>query len=57
MTKLFNDAMNISIFPDQRKLVEVTAIFKKDDPTESKNSRPVIVSTVFERIMDGHLFC
>ena len=49
--------MNISIFPDQRKLVEVTAIFKKDDPTESKNSRPVIVSTVFERIMDGHLFC
>ena len=48
--------MNNSEFPDELKLAEVTATFKKkDDPTKSKNHSPVnvlpTVSKVFERIM------
>ena len=47
--------MNNSEFPDELKLADVTATIKKDDPTKSKNYRPVsdlpTVSKVFERIM------
>ena len=35
-TKLINNTMNNSEFPDELKLVEVTALFKKDNPTKSK---------------------
>ena len=49
------DTMNNSKFPDELKLAEVTVTFKKDDPTKSKNYRPVsilpTVSKVFEKIM------
>ena len=55
MTKLFNDTMNNSEFPDKLKLAQVTATFKKDDPRKSKNSRPVsvlpTVSKVSKRII------
>ena len=55
LTKLFNDTMNNSEFPDELKLAEVTATFKKEDPTKPKNYRPAsilpTVSKVFERIM------
>ena len=47
--------MNNSEFPDELKLVEVTATFKKDNSTKSKNYKPLsalpTVSKVFERIM------
>ena len=56
MTRLFDNTMNNSEFPDELKLAEVTATFKKkDDPTKSKNHSPVnvlpTVSKVFERTM------
>ena len=34
LIKLFHNSMNNSEFPDELKLVEVTAIFEKDDPTK-----------------------
>ena len=34
LTKLFNDTLNNSGFPDELKLAEVTATFKKGDPTK-----------------------
>ena len=34
LAKLCNDTMNNSEFPDELKLAEVTAIFRKDDPTK-----------------------
>ena len=53
-TKLLNDAMNNSEFPDELKLAEVKATFTKMI-TKSKNYRPVsvlpTVSKVFDRIM------
>ena len=33
LTKLFNDTLNNSEFPDEVILAEVTATFKKDDST------------------------
>ena len=55
LTKLFNDTLNNSKFPDQLKLVEVTAAFKIDDPTKSKNYRPAsvlpTVSKAFKTLM------
>ena len=55
LTKLFNDKLNNNEFPHELKSAEVTATFKKDDPTKSKNCRPVsvlptIVSKVFEKL-------
>ena len=34
LTKLFNDTMNNSQFPDELKLAEGMVTFKKDDPTK-----------------------
>ena len=55
LTKLFNNTILTSDFPDKLKVADVTPIFKKDDPQKSKNYRPVsvlpVVSTVFERIL------
>ena len=34
LTKLFDDAMINSEFPDELKLAEVTTTFKKDDPAK-----------------------
>ena len=36
LTKLFNDTINKSEFPDELKSAEVTAAFKKDDPQNQK---------------------
>ena len=59
-TKLINNTMNNSEFPDELKLVEVTVIFKKDDPTKSKDYLPVsalpTVLKLLERIMNGQIF-
>ena len=55
LTKLFNDTLNNIKLPDELKLAQVTAAFKIDDPTKSKNHRPVsvlpTVSKVFETLM------
>ena len=55
LTKLFNNTILTSDFPDKLKVADVTPIFKKDDPQKSKNYRPVsvlpAVSKVFERLL------
>ena len=40
---MFNDTINNSEFPDELKSAEITEMFNKDDPTKSKNGRPVSV--------------
>ena len=52
----FNDnTTNNNEFPDELKLAEVMAPFKRDDPTKSKNYRPgsvlPTVSKMSEKIM------
>ena len=55
LTKLFNNTILTSDFPDKLKVAGVSPIFKKDDPQKSKNYRPFgvlhVVSKVFERLL------
>ena len=55
LQKLFNDALRDDYFPDKLKCVDVTPVFKKDDPTKAKNYIPVsvlpAVSKNVERLM------
>ena len=55
LQKLFNKTLSNKEFPDESKLVDVTPIYKKDDPNKSKNYIPVnafpVVSKVLEKIM------
>ena len=51
----FKDTVIYCEFPNELKKADVTPIFKKDDPTKTKNYRSVsvlpVVSKVFETIM------
>ena len=55
LTKLFNNTILTSNFPDKLGVADVSPIIKKDDPQKSKNYRPVtvlpVVSKVFERLL------
>ena len=55
LTKLFNNTILTSTFPDKLKVADVSPIFKKDDPQKSKNYRPAsvlaVVSKIFERLL------
>ena len=52
---LFNMTVLTGNFPNELKLVDVTPVFKKEDPLKSKNYRPLsvlpVISKIFERIM------
>ena len=51
---LFNNAISNSVFPENLKLADVTPVFKKKDPLDKTNYRPVSVlppvSKIFERL-------
>ena len=53
--KLFNKILRAGNFPDRLKLADITPVFKKNNPSEKENYRPVgvlpVVSKIFERIM------
>ena len=53
--KLFNEILRAGNFPDRLKLADITPVFKKNNPSEKENYRPVgvlpVVSKIFERIM------
>ena len=59
LTDIFNKNICENNFPDELKLADVTPIYKKDDPTNSKNYRPVsvlpVTSKIFERILQKQL--
>ena len=53
LTKILNTSLERGCFPNQLKLAEVTAVFKKEDELNKSNYRPVSVlshaSQIFER--------
>ena len=55
LQKLINDALRDGYFPKKLKCADVTSDFKNDDPTKTKNYRPVSVlpgvSKIFERLL------
>ena len=60
LTKCINKAFNENKFPVTLKLSDIVPVFKKLDPTDKTNFRPVSVlpsmSKVFEKIMYDQLY-
>ena len=60
LSKLFNLSLSLSKVPKAWKKANVTPVFKKDDPTDCKNYRPIsLLSTlgkVMEKIVHKHVF-
>jgi exonuclease III len=59
LTLIANQMINTGIFPDRLKLAKITPIFKKGDPHECGNYRPIsilpTISKVFEKIILSQL--
>ena len=57
--KNFNNNLSNKEFSDESKLADVRPIYKKDDPNNSKNFRPVsvlpVVLNFFEKIMHDQI--
>lgn len=57
--QVFNKCVDAGKFPDGAKIAEVAPIYKKADPLEKKNHRPVSVLTssskIFEKIIEHQL--
>ena len=60
LTKCINKAFNENKFPDTLKLSDIVPVFKKLDPTDKTNFRPVsvlpLLSEVFEKIIYDQLY-
>ena len=60
LTKCINKAFNENKFPDTLKHSDIVSVFKKLDPTDKTNFRPVsvlpLLSKVFEKIMYDQLY-
>jgi hypothetical protein len=60
MAELFNFCLSLGTFPEQWKLAQVIPIFKKGDPLQCTNYRPIsllpCISKVFERVLFNHIF-
>ena len=55
LQKLFNEILRTVNFLDKLKLADITPVFKKNNPLEKENCRPVsvgpLVLKIFERII------
>ena len=60
LSELFNFILSIGIFPEVWKTAQVTALYKKGDPTECNNYRPIsllpCLSKVFEKVLFDGIF-
>ena len=60
LTNCINESLTNNKFPDTLKLSDITPVFKKLDPSDKANYRPVsilpLVSKLFEKIMYDHLY-
>ena len=56
---LFNECLKTGNFPDNLKLVDITPVFKKKDPLNKENYRPVSVlpniSKIFKKLMQKQI--
>ena len=60
LTNCINEAIRNNKFPDSLKLSDITPVFKKLDPSDKANYRPVsvlpLLSKVFENIIYDQLY-
>ena len=58
-THFINNSIDTGIFPDRLKQAQVTPVFKKNDPLEKSNYRPVSIlpapSKFFEKVLSNQL--
>jgi hypothetical protein len=52
----FNKLMEDGIFPDELKIGKITPIYKKDDPEQIKNYRPVSTLPIFGKIFEKVIY-
>ena len=54
ITNYINECISIKSFPDALKVADVMPVFKKEDPNNKANYRPIsllpIISKIFERV-------
>ena len=50
LQKLLNDSLETGTFPDSLKLADITPVFKKKDPLNKTNYRPVSVLITYRPI-------
>ena len=55
MCKLFNLSLSLGIMPDNWKLANITAVFKKDDPTLSANYRPISLLSTVSKVLERYV--
>ena len=59
LTNIFNSCILYNTFPDLCKLAEIRPIYKKSDPLDKKNYRPVSILTslskLFEKLLESQL--
>ena len=55
ITNCINKCISIKSFPDELKVADVIPVFKKEDPSNKANYRPIsllpIISKIFERVL------
>lgn len=57
LSELFNNCMNTGIFPDVLKTGKITPVYKKDNPEELQNYRPISTLPIFGKIFEKIIHC
>ena len=52
LTFVINTCLDENIFPIELKKAHVTPLFKKDDPMDAKNYRPISITCAFSKIFE-----
>ena len=58
--KIFNQSIKTKVFPDKMKVAKVVPVFKKGDPSQFNNYRPIsllpVISKIFERVLHDQIY-
>ena len=50
-----NSSISTGIFPDELKIADIVPVFKKEDPNDKTNYRPIsllpLISKIFEKVL------
>lgn len=56
LTKIINSSFETGIFPSILKIAKVVPIYKKDDPSQTCNYRPISILPIFSKVFEK-IFC